>query len=344
MNLRIHLVIIIVFINLSALAHHVVEKDGYYKVEHSWLFHGKQCSITLNISTSLYDYYRNDREHLAYRYQFKDGEVPPNYFSFMLSEHDRSVMSAIAHEFESNSSSEYEKINLALSFVQSLPYAYDSDSKEESEYVRYPIETLVDGCGDCEDKVALLASILHEMEVDFILLILPEHMAIGVHCEVLEPNNYLLFRNKKYYFMETTTPNWKIGQIPEDYYSAEMEAIPCNNTPSLLIKGVRFESQPAIIIEKAKCDLQIDLHNLGPGKVTQLYLRVKVIEKAGRRNRLLSEEYFLLDDLAEGEMRTETLDFKSLIRENSTIEIEINGNEIPAQSYEMQMSYSKIRK
>lgn len=344
MRFRFHLILLITFASLSASAHHVVEQDGYYEVEHSWLFQGKQCSISLNISTSLYDYYQNDREHLAYRYQFEAGEVPPNYFSFMLSEYDRNVMSAIANEFESHASSEYERINLALTFVQSLPYAYDADSKEETEYVRYPIETLVDGCGDCEDKVALLASILHEMEIDFILLVLPEHMAIGVHCEVPEPSNYLLFRNKKYYYLETTTPNWKIGQIPEDYYSTEMEAIPCNTTPSLLIKGVRFESQPAIIFEEAKCDLQIDLHNLGPGKVTQLYLHVRVIEKVGRKTRLLSEEYFSLKDLTEGERRTETLSFTSLIRENSSIEIEITGNEIPAQSYEMQMSYTRTKK
>ena len=178
-----HLILLLAFTSLTVSAHSVVERNGYYEVEHAWKCQGKNYSITLDISTNLYDYDLNDREHLAYCYQFNGGEIPPNYFGFMLSEYDRPMMRALADEFTSHSASEKEQINLALTFVQSLPYAYDSSTKGTDEYLRYPIETLVDGCGDCEDKVALLAALLYEMEVDFILLILPEHIALGVHCD-----------------------------------------------------------------------------------------------------------------------------------------------------------------
>ena len=340
MRTHIYLILLLAFTSLSVSAHHVVEQDGYYEVEHTWLFQGKECSVSLNISSVLYDYYQNEREHLAYRYRFNGEEIPPHYYSFMLSEHDRSVMQALANEFTIHSASEMESIHLALTFVQSLPYVYDSASKNTEEYLRYPIETLVDGCGDCEDKVALLAALLYEMDVDFVLLVLPEHMALGVHCDGVEAEQYLLFHEKKYYYLETTMEGWQMGQIPEDYYDAEMEAVPVDDNPSLLIEGVRFESQPTLVFHKAVCDLEFDLHNLGPGKVTQLRAHVLVIEK-GKKARLLAEEYFSLNDMQEGERRTETLSFRSLIKENCVLQVELASEEVAPLSYQVGLNYSR---
>ena len=335
--------ILFLFISLSASAHSVVEWDGYYEVRHSWKCEGRACSITLNVGTDLYDYYRNDREHLAYKYLFNEDEMEPNYYSFMLSEHDRSVMRAVANEFSRYATSEKEAILIALTFVQSLPYAFDSDSKGEDEYVRYPVETLVDGCGDCEDKVALLAALLHEMDVDFVLLILSDHMAVGVHCDEVNVPRYMLFEGKRYYYLETTLPNWGIGDIPKDYYSADMEVIPVDDTPSLLVKTVQFESKEALVDEKADCELQLDLHNLGPGKVTEMGVVVRLIDK-GRRNRLLMEEYFSINDLQEGEFRTEIITLKSYIKESTLLQVEVTGLEVAPQYYESELGYQRTRR
>ena len=337
-----HLILFLLF-SLSVSAHSVVEWDGFYEVKHSWECEGRSCSITLNISTNLYDYYRNDREHLAYKYRFNEDVVEPNYCSFMLSEHDRPVIRALANEFTRHTVSERESILLVLTFVQSLPYAFDNDSKGEDEYVRFPVETLVDGCGDCEDKVALLAALLYEMDVDFVLLVLPEHMAVGVHCDEVDVPRYLLFQGKKYHYLETTMPNWGIGDIPEAYFAAEIEAVPVDNTPSLLIKGVRFESQEALVNEKANCELTVDLHNLGPGKVTDLGIHVRIIQK-GAINRLLTEEYYPLSDLMEGEQRTERLFLKSFIKENCLLQVELTGLEVNPQYYEVEMGYTRTKK
>ena len=340
MRFRLHFIVLLAFFSFPAMAQSVTMEDGFYKVEHSWRCNGKECSIVLNINTELYDYYQVEREHLAYRYQFNGGEIPPNYYSFMLSEHDRPVMRALANEFSSHVATEKEQIQLALTFVQSLPYAYDSATKSTDEYLRYPIETLVDGCGDCEDKVALLAALLYEMDVDFILLILPEHMAVGVHCDGVEANWYLLFHDKQYYYLETTMEGWQMGQIPEDYYDAEMEAVPVDDRPSLLFKGVQFESQPTLVFQKATCNLELELNNLGPGKVTDLRAHVLIIEK-GKKNRLLAEEFFPLNDMREGEERTETLSFKSLIKENCVLHVELTGAEVAPLSYEVRLNYSR---
>ena len=167
-------------------------------------------------------------------------------------------------------------------------------------------------------------------------------MALGVHCDEVEAERYLLFQGKKYYYMETTMPNWQIGQIPKDYYSAEMEAVPVDDSPSLLLKGVHFESQSALVFEKARCSLQVDLHNLGPGKVTEVYLHVRLIEK-GKHNRLLADEYYPLRDMQEGEHRVETLAFKSLIKENSVLEVELTGAEIAPQVSTLEIQYNRTR-
>ena len=341
MRARLYLILLLAFISLTATAHSVVEHEWYYEVEHTWEYNKKNCAITLNISKSLYNYFRNEREHLAYRYQFQEDELPPNYYSFMLSEHDRPVMQALADEFSRNAATDLERIDLALAFVQSLPYAHDADSKGADEYVRYPIETLVDGCGDCEDKVALLTALLYEMDVDFILLVLPEHMAIGVHCDGVEAERYLLFRDKRYYYLETSMPNWQIGQIPEDYYDTRMEIVPVDDTPNLLMKGVRFESKPASVHAKADCELEVDLHNLGPGRVTELMLHVRVVEE-GTTNHLLAEEHYLLSTLQEGELRTEKIALKSLIKENCALEVELTGAEVEPLSYRLRLKYSQI--
>jgi len=45
--------------------------------------------------------------------------------------------------------------------VQSLPYVSDPESTGQRDYWRYPMETLIEGQGDCEDKAALSTLLLH---------------------------------------------------------------------------------------------------------------------------------------------------------------------------------------
>lgn len=343
MRKRLYLVLFLMLLGLTANAYSVIEEEEYYLIAHSWCFEEDTCFITLRINKELYEYYQKDREHLIYKFQFGENELPPTYFSFMFSEYDRPVVGEIASRLGEKASSKLEQIKLAVSFVQSIPYAYDSISMGVEEYVRYPVETLVGGCGDCEDKVMLLSAILFEMNADFVLLMLPDHMALGLHCDDMEADRYLLLQDKKYYYIETTHLGWQLGQIPKEYYSVEIEAVPINTTPSLRIKGVSFESQPAFVLEKASCEFKIDLHNLGPGKVTNLQVYVRLIEQK-KKGKILSEEYFALDDLSEGEFRTETLSFKSLIRENSVLQVEISGAEVSPQFYEAALEYSKTQR
>ena len=63
-----------------------------------------------------------------------------------------------------------------------MPYTVDDETTPWNEYPRYPVETLFDRGGDCEDTSILTATILYEMGYDVALLILEDdnHCAIGI--------------------------------------------------------------------------------------------------------------------------------------------------------------------
>ena len=115
---------------------------------------------------------------------------------------------------------EREKINFVIGFVQSLPYTVDDVTTSWDEYPRYPIETLFDRGGDCEDTSILTAALLERMGYDVCLLILDDddHMAVGVSIEGTY-GTYYDVEGVEYFYLETTGEGWKIGEKPSDLIS-----------------------------------------------------------------------------------------------------------------------------
>lgn len=115
----------------------------------------------------------------------------------------------------------HERTELALGFVQSLPYADDLDAKGVEEYPNFPAETLFEQKGDCEDKAILLACLLKELGVDAALLAIEGgaggHMAVGIADDGLMTGAYYPDGGKKYFYAETTGPGWEIGSVPLEY-------------------------------------------------------------------------------------------------------------------------------
>lgn len=124
--------------------------------------------------------------------------------------------------------------NFAVSFVQSLPYTSDEVTTQHDEYPRYPIETLYDNGGDCEDTCILLAAVLRAMDYDVVLLRLPEHMALGVRWDSGVSGAYYDHDGARYYYLETTGTGWVIGEIPDEYKSASVTIYDIVPTPILL--------------------------------------------------------------------------------------------------------------
>ena len=75
-----------------------------------------------------------------------------------------------------------QTLNLVISFVQGMPYTVDDETTPYNNYPRYPLETLFDRGGDCEDTSILVAALLDKMGYDIVLLHLKnaQHAAVGV--------------------------------------------------------------------------------------------------------------------------------------------------------------------
>ncbi len=107
------------------------------------------------------------------------------------------------------------------------------------EYPKYPIETLVDGAGDCEDTSFLFGalfkaylneyykneSIPNNEKINVALLSYPEHIAIGVGYPIKNFGEYYdkekigtYYEKDGYYYIyvETTSDNFSFGELPED--------------------------------------------------------------------------------------------------------------------------------
>ncbi len=111
--------------------------------------------------------------------------------------------------------SQLQKANFVIAFVQGLPYTEDEVTTPYNEYPRYPIETLFDRGGDCEDTSILVAALLDRMGYDVALIFLPKAQHVGVGVAVSGASgSYYTYDNKNYFYVETTGDGWQIGQLP----------------------------------------------------------------------------------------------------------------------------------
>lgn len=107
--------------------------------------------------------------------------------------------------------------SFVLSFVQAIEYKTDQDSVGLVEYPKFPIETLVDANGDCEDVVGLYVSLLRYLGYDAVMIFIPTggntgHMSAGVAGDYLGGD--ITKDGKTYHYAECTARGWSIGQVP----------------------------------------------------------------------------------------------------------------------------------
>jgi hypothetical protein len=123
----------------------------------------------------------------------------------------------------------YEEVDFVVQFIQgAIEYQHDPGHNNPfaSDYPRYPIETLGDTAGDCEDVSILGAAMLVSMGYKAALLLMqnPCHAMLGVAAEGMA-GTYCEVDGVRYYYCEMTTSGPVIGE--ESFPSARLErAIP----------------------------------------------------------------------------------------------------------------------
>jgi archaellum component FlaC len=191
---------------------------------YTWEWDGVERSVTITVPEQLYDYY-SEKE----RYQTTD------YRGYVLHPVDDQYIEALVYEFNliqvNEGLSEENKTDLVISFIQSMEYVLDADSKGLTEYPRFPVETLVDGGGDCEDTSILMASLLDCMGYNVSLILMPDHLAVGV--EVNATGVHWVYDNVTYYYLETTATGWEEGEVPPEHDPEEATIYPVEEIPFL---------------------------------------------------------------------------------------------------------------
>ncbi len=108
-------------------------------------------------------------------------------------------------------------------FIHDLNYVYDH-TLGHNDYPKYPIETLIEETGDCEDTSILMASLFKRAGYDVVLFNLPGHISVGIKCDF--DYGYTNYNNKKYCYVESTSKyDWEIGEVPSDYLDENNEII-----------------------------------------------------------------------------------------------------------------------
>ena len=184
--------------------------------DYSWKFGKNTYRMDINISAALVEQYRNNK---IQRYGTSYSEMVKMCDAYVTS--TDGVIQNVALQL-SNFSADFSKVDQAqfvLSFVQYIEYMEDEISSSADEYWRFPVETLYDKMGDCEDKAFLYASLMEAMGFDAVILIFEGHAATGIAVNGASGTFYN-FEGSKYFYCETTAVGWKIGQIPDAYGSA----------------------------------------------------------------------------------------------------------------------------
>jgi len=192
--------------------------DDVILKEYAWLYDDETWTLSLTVPKDLYEYYTN-----------RTRIVTEDYSIYVTHPNDDEYISTVVEAFYDIAVQEgydsQQTVNLVIAFVQSLPYTSDDVTTAFDEYVRYPLETLVDGGGDCEDTSILTSALLEAMNNAVVLLNFPGHVAVGVNVDGVF-GSYFSYEEENYYYLETTGEGWEIGVIPTDYQGTSAEIYP----------------------------------------------------------------------------------------------------------------------
>lgn len=194
-------------------------------------FQERTMSVSVTVSQGLYDAASGADKNAVLLGDWKEDDdwTTGYYLSFLNSPEMEQVYSDTAETLKNEASGVAENSDEYLEclavYVQSLTY----DARPENRAPKFPVETVIDTAGDCDDKSILLAGLLAREGYNVSLFYFPGdlHMAVGVAAD--EPG----YRDSGYLFIETT--NLSLVGIPTENFengatlAADLFVIPVGN-------------------------------------------------------------------------------------------------------------------
>jgi len=190
---------------------------------------GIKASVITHFIPSFCGYRLISRINSAQYFVFKQKEHPPLdenisvYITYSLPKIE-DTLRQIEEVCEPTTSR--EKAQWILAYVHRIRYESDDDN-----YTKYPVETLAEGSGDCEDLSILAATLMKAAGLDVVLVLFDDHIGVAVNVDA--SGQHYNHGGKKYYYAETTGTEWidqpvtwQIGQIPGDYKDKKATIIP----------------------------------------------------------------------------------------------------------------------
>lgn len=168
-----------------------------------WEYGAKRYDMSLDIPWAVYHFYQ-EKQRTFHNYAVYTRENPE--FSIL-----PDLANALNCTAEAEGFNRDQTLQFITAFVQQLDY-----QPEQGEYPKFPVETLSEHGGDCEDTSILLASLLRLLGYRAVLVNPPRHMAIAVACEDCRGTWYEV-GGFRHYYVETTASGYSVGDTPEDY-------------------------------------------------------------------------------------------------------------------------------
>jgi hypothetical protein len=129
-------------------------------------------------------------------------------------------MFMVSQAIKPHVSNKNEAAEFALALCHGLPYATDEESVGVGEFYRFPVESLVDTRVDCEDTSFIFAGILDGLEVPYVFLSPPNHLAVGVVGDYR--GCFAQVGTTRFFFAETTGLTSRIGEYEWDARDIEL--------------------------------------------------------------------------------------------------------------------------
>lgn len=179
------------------------QKEDAFSRRFRWEYGAKRYDMSLAIPWQVYHYYqekqRTFHNYAVYAYEHPEYSILPDLAN---------MLNCAA---ESEGFNRDQTLAFVISFVQQLDY-----QPEQGEYPKFPVETLAEHGGDCEDTSILLSALLRLLGYRTLLINPPRHMAIAVACEDCRGTWYEK-GGVRYFYVETTASGYAVGDAPEDY-------------------------------------------------------------------------------------------------------------------------------